>query len=317
MVYLIRIIFIFKSLDLAKKTIIIVICSVGLYASFLIFSDISLLITKFQEFNKKNLFFIIPLVITSYFIRSLRWNFLLNSSKIKIGVKESTEIFFSGMAFGVTPAKIGEIVKSHILKKKYSQPISKTAPIIFIERYYDLVGIIVILLIGMWFIELQKIFIIALFGIAVSLMILSQQKSTFEKVLKNTSNLPFLKKYANNILLSYDTINSLLKPKIYGKSILYSITAWSAESLAVFFIFDGFGINLEIPVATFIFTSSTLLGGVSLVPGGVGITEGGMLGLLLLNNVDYTTSFSSVLLVRILTLWLSVIIGFIVLKFKI
>lgn len=304
-------------MDFAKKTIIIIICSVGLYAVFLIFSDISLLITKFQDFEISNLIYIIPLVVASYFIRGLRWNFLLRSSQIKIGIKESLGIFFSGMAFGVTPAKVGEIIKAHILKKNYSQPLSKTAPIIFIERYYDLVGIVIILLIGMWFIELQKILITILFVIALSLMILSQQKNIFEKILRKTSELPVLKKYAKNILLSYDTISSLLKPKVYAKSISYSIAAWSTESLAVFFIFDGFNVNLEVPVAMFIFTSSTLLGGVSLIPGGIGVAEGGMLGLLLFNNIDYTTAFSSVLLVRIMTLWLSVIIGFIILKFKI
>lgn len=289
----------------------------GLYAVFLIFSDISLFITKFQDFETSNLIYIIPLVVASYLIRGLRWNFLLRSSQIKIGIKESLGIFFSGMAFGVTPAKVGEIIKAHILKKNHSQPLSKTAPIIFIERYYDLVGIVIILLIGMWFIELQKILITILFVIALSLMILSQQKNIFEKILRKTSKLPVLKKYAKNILLSYDTISSLLKPKVYVKSIAYSIAAWSTESLAVFFIFDGFNVNLEVPVAMFIFTSSTLLGGISLIPGGIGVAEGGMLGLLLLNNIDYTTAFSSVLLVRIMTLWLSVIIGFTILKFKI
>ena len=148
------------------------------------FSDITVVISKFRDFDVYKLLFIIPLVITSYFIRAFRWNFLLKNSQVKIGVKESVEIFFSGMAFGVTPAKIGEVVKAHILKKKYSQSISKTAPIVFIERYYDLVGIIIILLVGMWFIELQKILIIILFLIAILLMILSQKKNIFEKILR-------------------------------------------------------------------------------------------------------------------------------------
>ena len=281
------------------------------------FSDITVVISKFRDFDVYKLLFIIPLVITSYFIRAFRWNFLLKNSQVKIGVKESVEIFFSGMAFGVTPAKIGEVVKAHILKKKYSQSISKTAPIVFIERYYDLVGIIIILLVGMWFIELQKILIIILFLIAILLMILSQKKNIFEKIFKKTSTVPILKKFSSNILLSYDTISSLLRPKVYVKGILYSIAAWSIESLAVFFIFNGFNVNLQIPTTVFIFTSSTLLGGISLIPGGMGVAEGGMMGLLLLNKSDYTTSLSAVLLVRVMTLWLSVIIGFIVLKFKI
>jgi uncharacterized protein (TIRG00374 family) len=304
-------------LNLTKKTLFIIIGVVGLYATFLIFSDVSLLLEKFKDFDSTNLLFIVPLVIFSYFIRGLRWNMLLRSLQIDIGVKESLQVFFAGMAFGITPAKIGEVIKSHLLKKDHSQPISKTAPVIFIERYYDLVGIIVILSAGMWFIDLQKILIVTLFGVAISLMILSQQRDLFESILKKMVRIPILKKYATNILLSYDTVSSLLKPKIYAKAIAYSIAAWGVESLAVFFIFEGFQVDLGFPVTALIFTSSTLLGGVSLVPGGVGITEGGMLGLLLFYKIDYTTSFSLVLLVRLLTLWMSIVIGFIVLKFKI
>ena len=51
-----------------------------------------------------------------------------------------------------------------------------------------------------------------------------------------------------------------------------------------------------------------------MLPGGLGSTEGGMIGLLILQNVDYTSAFSVVLLVRIVTLWFSVFIGLIALK---
>lgn len=309
--------FMSNSLDVTKKTLFIIIGAVGLYAIFLMFSDISLLLEKFKDFNSINLLFIIPLITVSYFIRGFRWNMLLRSLQIKIGIKESLQVFFAGMAFGITPAKIGEVIKSHILKKDHSQPISKTAPIIFVERYYDLVGIVVISLIGMWFVDLQKIMIIALFIIAISLMVLSQQRNIFDSILKKMARIPLLKRYATNILLSYDSISLLLKPRVYAKAISYSIAAWGVESLAVFFIFEGFKVDLGFPVSALIFTSSTLLGGVSLVPGGIGVTEGGMLGLLLLHKIDYTAAFSLVLLVRLLTLWMSVIIGFIVLKFKI
>jgi len=306
-----------NSLVLSKKTLFIIIVAVGLYTIFLIFSDISLLLEKFKDFDSKNLLFIIPLIMASYFIRAFRWNMLLKSLQIKIDTKESLQIFFAGMAFGITPAKIGEVIKSHILKKNHSQPLSKTAPIIFVERYYDLVGIIIISLIGMWFVDLQKILIVTLFILAILFMVLSQQRNLFESILKKMTRIPLLKRYVMSILLSYDSVSLLLKPKIYAKAISYSISAWGVESIAVFFIFEGFKVDLSFPVVALIFTSSTLLGGISLVPGGIGVTEGGMLGLLLLHNIDYTTSFSLVLLVRLLTLWMSVIIGFIVLKFKI
>jgi len=54
-----------------------------------------------------------------------------------------------------------------------------------------------------------------------------------------------------------------------------------------------------------------------MLPGGIGITEGGMVGLLLLEGIDYTSAISAVILVRIVTLWFSVAIGLTVLKTKI
>lgn len=287
------------------------------YALFVIFSDVSLLIEKFQDFDSKYLFIILPLVLLSYFIRGIRWNMLLKSLDINITIKQSLGIYFAGLAFGITPAKIGEVVKSYMLKKNHSQSISKTAPIVFIERYYDLVGIILISLIGIWFVNLEKITIILLFIGAVIILVISQRRNLVESILKKISTIPILKKYLVNILLTFDSIHALLRPRIYTKGIAYSIFAWGIESLAVYMIFQGFKIELDFPIVVLIFTISTIIGGLSMLPGGIGVTEGGMLGLLLLYNIDYTTAFGLVLMVRVFTLWFSVIIGLIFLKFKI
>lgn len=304
-------------MDFRKKTFFIIIGVIVVYALFVIFSDASLLIEKFRHFDSKYLFAIIPLVLLSYLIRGMRWNMLLKSLDINITVKQSLEIYFAGLAFGITPAKIGEVVKSYILKKNHSQPISKTAPIVFVERYYDLVGIILISLIGIWFVNLEKIMIILLFIGAVSILVLSQRRSLVESILKKISTIPILKKYLVNILSTFDSIHVLLRPRIYTKGIAYSILAWGIESLAVYMIFQGFKIELDFPIVVLIFTLSTIIGGLSMLPGGIGVTEGGMLGLLLLYNIDYTVAFGLVLMVRVFTLWFSVIIGIIFLKFKI
>jgi len=58
-----------------------------------------------------------------------------------------------------------------------------------------------------------------------------------------------------------------------------------------------------------IFVISSLIGAISMLPGGLGITEGGMIGLLLFQGIDYTEAFSVVLLVRIATLWYSIMLG--------
>jgi uncharacterized protein (TIRG00374 family) len=220
------------------------------------------------------------------------------------------------MAFGVTPAKVGELIKSQILKNKYSIAISKTAPIIFVERYYDLFGIAIISFIVLLFLNFETWIILILLAVSILFLGIAQQKSISLKILNSFSKIPFFNKYVNNLITGYETIHVLLSPKIFIKSILLSKSAWIVESIGVFFVFQAFNSSLDFSNILFIFTSSTLLGGISLLPAGIGVTEGGMLTQLLLHDIDYSFALCLVLTVRLFTLWMSVIIGFISLKFN-
>ena len=299
-----------------RKIILIVSGVVALYAILMFFSDIKLLSEQFQNFQLEYVFIIIPIVIFSFFIRGFRWMLFLKYLKINIGIKNSFGIYFAGMAFGITPAKVGELIKSQILKNKYSIAISKTAPIIFVERYYDLFGIAIISFAVLLFLNFEIWIVLILLAISISLLGIAQQKSISLKILTSFSKIPFFNKYVNNLITGYETIHVLLSPKIFIKTILLSKAAWIVESIGVFFIFQAFNSSLDFANILFIFASSTLLGGISLLPAGIGVIEGGMLAQLLLHDIDYSFALCLVLTVRLFTLWMSVIIGFISLKFN-
>lgn len=299
-----------------RKTILIVSGVIALYAILMFASDIKLISEKLQNFQLEYVFIIIPIVTFSFFIRGFRWLLFLKYLKINIGIKNSFGIYFAGMAFGITPAKVGELIKSQILKNKYSIAISKTAPIIFVERYYDLFGIAIISFVVLLFLNFETWIVLILLAVSILLLGIAQQKSISLKILNSFSKIPFFNKYVNNLITGYETIHVLLSPKIFIKSILLSKSAWIVESIGVFFIFQAFGSSLDFANILFIFTSSTLLGGISLLPGGIGVTEGGMLAQLLLRDIDYSFALCLVLTVRLFTLWMSVIIGFISLKFN-
>ena len=299
-----------------RKIILIVSGVVALYAILMFFSDIKSMSEQFQNFRLEYVFLIIPIIIFSFFIRGFRWLLFLKYLKINIGIKNSFGIYLAGMAFGVTPAKVGELIKSQILKNKYSIAISKTAPIIFVERYYDLFGIAIISFIVLLFLNFETWIILILLAVSILLLGIAQQKSISLKILNSFSKIPFFNKYVNNLITGYETIHVLLSPKIFIKSILLSKSAWIVESIGVFFVFQAFNSSLDFSNILFIFTSSTLLGGISLLPAGIGVTEGGMLTQLLLHDIDYSFALCLVLTVRLFTLWMSVIIGFISLKFN-
>ena len=200
--------------QLTSKMIIIVIITIALYAAFVITSDVSLLIDKFQNFNFVYLLPAFALVLISYFIRALRWDIFLKTLDINISLKKSISLFFAGLGFGITPGKFGEVIKSHLLKKDYNQSYSKTAPIVLVERYYDLVGLLLISVLGIWFLEIEQSVIIISFVIIIAALIISQQKSLVFKILENLDKISFLKKIVKKLFETFDTIHFLLKPKL-------------------------------------------------------------------------------------------------------
>ena len=51
------------------------------------------------------------------------------------------------------------------------------------------------------------------------------------------------------------------------------------------------------------------------IPRGIGITEGALAGLLTTQGIDISTALILSVMIRVLTLWFSVCVGFIALKF--
>ena len=75
-------------------------------------------------------------------------------------------------------------------------------------------------------------------------------------------------------------------------------------------------LNIQIDLITsfqYVFTS-ILFGSISFIPGGLGVTEGSLTTLLHNSGISLSQSSASVLLIRLLTLWYSIILGLIVYK---
>ena len=63
-----------------------------------------------------------------------------------------------------------------------------------------------------------------------------------------------------------------------------------------------------------IYSSSLIIGAISFIPGGVGITEGSIAGLLTLGGIELSVALVLGIMIRIFTLWFGVGIGFYLFK---
>ena len=86
----------------------------------------------------------------------------------------------------------------------------------------------------------------------------------------------------------------------------------SSSVYLILLAFDIDSINFLQSIATY--PASVLIGVASFIPGGVGVTEGSLAGLFVLQGVDLSLALIVSIFIRIFTLWFSVSIGFIGLK---
>ena len=301
-----------------KKSLLIGILGIiVIYAIILIGFDINIISEKIGDFDSQYLPIIISLIPLTWGVLFLRWNLLLKNSDIDIPLKDNFMIFISGFALGVTPGKVGELIKSQLLKNKFNIPRTKTAPLVIVERFYDFFAIAIISLFGILVFEYSiYIFGILAIGISIFLIITSSEK-IFLKFLNKIEKIKFLKNFSNELPKSFNVIQKSTRGKIFPLSITLSVIFWFLDSIIAYLTLLSFGIDIiDYFVLMSIYTSSIILGVISFLPLGIGVVEGSLVGFLSLNGIEFHLATAIVVFIRFFTRWIGVMAGFIGLKFS-
>lgn len=299
-----------------KRKILISIAFGGLvFLLISLYADFNKLVTAFGNFN----WWWFPLILwfsfLNYIFRFYKWQYYLSILDIKLKYSKSLLIFFSSFVMSVTPGKMGEILKSYLLREENGTPVSKSMPIVLAERVTDFISVVLLSIIGAFVFNYGQEIILAIGLLFVGFTILIGFRAPSLLIIKKIGSIKFLKKYANNFLEAYESTYQLLKikPLIIGTFI--SSFAWFSECLGLYFVLDVFSksthIEVNILVATFIYGFSTLIGAIAMLPGGLGVTEASITGLLVLLKIPKNISVASTIIIRIATLWFAVFLGII------
>ncbi len=301
---------------LGKRYFIIILVSVAIYSSFLFFSDFDILYSGLQNFQLSSVTIILLVISASWMVLFGRWYILLNKHGIKIPIKTNLLVFFSGFTLSISPVKSGELIKSFFLKNKCGIPATKTVPIIFLERFYDIIGTAAVASIGVTFLGFELGIVLILIPITIiGLFYLFYTQIGFTLTLKIINRIKFVNKFSNNIKESHEIIRNSSDKKIMTASTGLTILWRLIEGLAILLILQVFGIDfIEFLNLISMYSASVILGAITLSPGGLGVTEGSFAGLLTLHGLDLQTTLALAIFVRFFTLWFGLIIGFISLK---
>ena len=209
----------------------------------------------------------------------------------------------------VTPGKMGELLKSYLVKQVNGTSISKTAPIVFAERATDFLSLTILALIGAYFYDYGKNITIIIGAILISGLIILSNRNLFEKIIILFSKVSFVSRHITKISTAYESSSKLLSlPSLLSMTLL-SIVSWGFECFGYYLILTNFGLKIDILWAFFSYSFATIVGALSMLPGGLGVTEGSLTLMLVQKGLTENDAFAATFIVRAVTLWFAVLVG--------
>jgi len=272
-----------------------------------IYADFRNLLSAIERFNWTYILLLLVLTTAGYFIRFIKWNYFLRRVDVHLNLKDNLFVFFSGLSMIITPAKVGEIWKGWLIKEINGESLGKTVPVVIIDRITDLFSLIILFFLGIFYYKEGIYIILILLLILVGFFVIIRSRTISEKIISILEHR--VGKYSKDIKTMHQTFEKLIEPKgLIGMSILNSI-AWFFECLGLYFVIIGFGEYLGITLSTFVFSFASLAGAVSMIPGGLGVSEATISGLLQLFGLTSIIAVGVAIIVRFGTLWYGAILG--------
>jgi uncharacterized membrane protein YbhN (UPF0104 family) len=236
----------------------------------------------------------LALTALNYLLRFWRWQRYLARLDIEVPMGRSLAIFTAGLLGTITPAKIGEVLKCGLLKRSFGVPVRRSVPIVLAERVTDATGVVVLAVVAGAGTNRWPLLAVALAGVAVIVLVVRS---------------PLLERFARLGEAPVAARALLETPLLVGMTAL-SAASWFCECLAAFVCVRGLRLDLSLGDTVVVFSLGSLAGALSFLPGGLGVAEGSMTGLIrVLGDVSKAGAVAATVLIRLATLWFAVALG--------
>ncbi|QBD78630.1 flippase-like domain-containing protein [Ktedonosporobacter rubrisoli] len=278
-----------------------------------LYADLPHMIEALAHFHWAYLPLILGFTLFNYFMRFVKWQYYLRYLKIKVSRGKSLLIFLSGLSMAITPGKVGELLKSYLLKRATGEPISRTSPIIVAERLTDGIAMVGLATTGLALYRFGWELLLIIVSLGFVGILLIQNRRLALALLSFGERLPVISRITHLMREFYETSYTLLQWRPLLFAICIGLVSWSGECVALYFVYSGLGIAHSFDLfikAVFILAVSSLIGSASGLPGGLGTADSSMLGLTrVLISTSATLGGAATLLIRLCTLWFGLSIG--------
>jgi uncharacterized protein (TIRG00374 family) len=301
--------------SLRNRLLVSMLLGVVVFAGLLAYGDFREVATSFEEFR----WWLFPIILAAtsgnYLLRFVKWEYYLNQIGVT-GLRRSDSflIYFSGLGMTVTPGKVGEWLKSYLLKEMHGTPLTRSAPILLAERLTDSVALLIISAFGVIAFATNTWPIVAIISAgSVVAVAVSRHRPASLAIIRFLAGFRLLRRFTGHFEEFYESTYTLMEPRGLVLMTILSVVSWFFEVLAYYLTLVGLGVDGGMDTmlkAAFILPISTLAAALSFMPGGLFVAEFGITGLSSrLLDLGKTAATVGTVIVRLATLWFGVLVG--------
>lgn len=267
-------------------------------------------VEAFSQVGLKGIFVPMAAALFAYTCRFWRWQHFLHILGHNLPIIPSLRIYIGGFSFSVTPGKSGEALRSVFLKN-YQVPYRESFGAFLAERFSDVMACIFLSIGGLLYCPEMRPFLYLVLLFAGSIL-LTVQSSYLLKGLERILKKIMPERFSSHAEFVFETILSFkrcfsLRTLFFG--IVLGMCAWGMEGAACYFLLKSFNEPITLHTTIFIYAFSLLVGAMTFLPAGLGGAEISMIQLFRLYNVSASISVAVTIVIRLTTLWFSVLLG--------
>jgi glycosyltransferase 2 family protein len=289
---------------LGRRLLIAVALGAGVALGLAVMASPSETIKAFARFRWTLAPLIMLSVLVNWALRFLKWHYYLGCLDIPLPWRSSAQVFLAGFTMAISPGKLGEVLKAVLVRSLVGTHLSRTASVLMAERLTDVAGLVVLGALGATALPRGPVLLSG-----IGLLLVAAVVTLRAPVVGRQAGRLLPARLVEPVRLFVHGGRSLLATRALAVALGLSVASWFFECLAFFLILQALGVVLPLHAATFVYAFASLGGAVSMLPGGLGVAEASLTGLLAGLGTPLPEAAAATLLVRCATLWLAVALG--------
>ncbi len=301
---------------LLRRTLYALVVGALLYAAAMIWLDAGKVADALADFPWWRFVAALALSSANYLLRFVKWELSLGWLHVRddapgLTRARSLVVYLAGLSMSISPGKLGEVLRSALLKASDGIAFSRTAPIVVADRITDLIALVVLSLVGVSrYREYLPVVIATAVLVALGVFVLGTPRLS-RPLLRRMSAWPLVGRVASKGELLVDSAAVVLRLRALVVLSAISVVGWGLECVGFWLVLGGFGVEASLPLCAFLWSVGTLVGALSFLPGGLVAAEGSLTlaTMRLVGGATEPIALAATLLARIATLWFGELVG--------